>query len=407
MSRSIQFLGSLTAVLLLLLGLPSATQAQAPSTTARVTQVDTSRYPDVTLYVAVLDATNKPRSGLKQSDFGVIEDGKDVKITDFVGGGHVQINTALAIDRSGSMESDNKLDSAKEAAQTFTAQMQANDQTTIIPFESILDLNFPFSSDKGRITAAIDNISTDNSTGTAIYDAVVAGVNKLKDIEGRRFLVVLTDGQDNRSRNNAEKAITYANKYNQPVYTVGFGRQNAPGDDWINERVLRQVADQTGGEYFYAPDRSELVALYDRLAGSLHAEYRLTYRSPRPNYDGTKRDLRVSVEGLTSAGSYVEEHLINVHSSTPVGLALLLPLLALLVFPTLLRFWGRKLPKGPQTLVAQETKLVPQVQPLPPKAASPLQPASPNVTDTVCTKCGKALRTGARFCNGCGAKQTL
>src|SRR3954463_5382008 len=94
---------------------PIVAPAQTP---ARVTQVDTARYPDVMLYVGVTGADGKPVGGLAAKDFAVTEDGQPVKIDDFAGGAG-PISTVLVIDRSGSMEENDKIDGAQDAARAF------------------------------------------------------------------------------------------------------------------------------------------------------------------------------------------------------------------------------------------------------------------------------------------------
>src|SRR3954464_2584182 len=109
---------------------PSAAPALAP---ARVAQVDTAHYPDVTLYVGVTGPDGKPVGGLAAKDFAVTEDGQPVKIDDFAGGAG-PISTVLVIDRSGSMEENDKIDGAQDAARAFVEQMRPGDQTELITF---------------------------------------------------------------------------------------------------------------------------------------------------------------------------------------------------------------------------------------------------------------------------------
>jgi VWFA-related protein len=419
--------------LVLLAGLPGAAAAQSPAA-VRVTQVDTSKYPEVSIYVAVLDAAGQPRHGLSQHDFTLTEDGTPVDITAFNDGGG-QINTALVIDQSGSMREVGKLRGAQEAARTFVAQMRANDQTTLLAFNHASHPLHDLTGSQERLTSAIGRLYANG--GTAFYDAIIVGVDALRGVGGRRVLLVLTDGQDCRdtrpdvcpsyygSDASLDEAIAYANQHEQPVYVVGLGdRSSATNSDaGINEAVLQRIASESYGEYFYAPDAGQLAALYSRLAGNLQAEYQLTYISPRPAYDGTRRDIQVSVGALTSGGAYTERHLINVHSSPLVGLLLLLPLVGLLLLPSVLRRGGPgtaasapaespltiaiddeeeadtpTLPTGSAASTAPRTALLPETE------AAHRAPASVAAGPNFCHQCGSKLRPGAHFCGNCGTK---
>ncbi len=412
-------------LLLSLAGQPPAAHAQIPPPNVRVTQIDTSAYPEITLYVSATDANGQPIANLSRADFAVTEDGAPVDLIGFSGGassgGAHQINTALVIDRSGSMQDEHKLDGAQEAARAFVNQMQSGDYTTLIAFNHRTGTPQTFTNQRDRLERAIDRLRADG--GTALYDALVAGVDALEAREGRRVLLVLTDGQDEDSNRSLDTAITYANDYEQPVYVVGLGERNNNDINGVDEDVLRRIAEQTGGEYFYAPGADELAALYARLAGNIQAEYALTYRSPRPFYDGTRRDIQVSIGAAISSGSYTEQHLINVRSNPLVGLLLLLPLLGMLILPGINRRRGYNRPThdsaAAQSAPISPITVTPGDVPRCRECDDPLTPGaqfcSACGTDqngesgptaerrTFCDQCGQSLRPGARFCPRCGA----
>jgi VWFA-related protein len=431
---------------LLLAGLPPIAAAQPAVSDVRVTQVDTSRYPEVTLYVAATDAAGQPRGGLRRADFAVTEDGTPVEISAFDGGGGAMA-AALVLDRSRSMEERDKLRGAQDAARAFVQQMRPGDRTTLVSFHSRIRSEQPLTGQRDVLLHAVDRLRANG--GTALYDAVIAGVDALASAEGRRVLLLLTDGQDCRdvpegicpdaygSDATLDEAIAYANQHEQPLYVVGLGeRGHASSDErGINETVLQRLAADTYGDYFYAPRGDELAALYTRLASSVQNEYRLTYTSPRPFYDGTRRDIRVSVGGAASSGGYVERHLINVQSNPLVGLLLLLPLVGLLLLPTLARRtgWRPAWPLGQRrrngAADPQAARSVPVEDAAadtadtadstddsspgtPPETRSGAAPAASTTTATrtasathrFCHQCGTPLRPGSRFCGQCGAQ---
>jgi VWFA-related protein len=430
----------LPLALLLLVALPA--QAQSPPN-ARVAQVDTSAYPTVKLYVSVTDASGKPTPGLTARDFAITEDGQPITIDEFVGGGAGSIETVLVIDRSGSMDEDDKMDGAKDAARAFVRQMRPGDRTAVIAFSNAPELVQPFTGDTEQLDRAIRRIRP--SGATALYDSMIAGVEQLQGLGGRRALLLLTDGRDMlatgdptpASRATLSQAIQVAIKDGVSVQAIGLGDRDT--DDLrsgIDETVLKRIADETGGAYFYAPGAEQLSDLYRQLSAGMQQEYLITYRSPRPFYDGTRRDIRVSVAGAPAAsGAYVERHLINVHSDPAVGLLLLLPILGALFLPTLLR---RRRPttdqrpplrhgsgqattdhRPPQTgglpttgpLAAPAFGSVAATMPALASGSTIVQPADGATVLATgsgsCRACAAPLAgPDARFCMACGAAQT-
>jgi hypothetical protein len=350
-----------------------------------------------------------------------------------VGGGAGSIDTVLVIDRSGSMDENDKMEGAKEAARAFVRQMRPGDRTAVIAFSNAPDLVQPFTADTQLLDRAIRRIRPDGST--ALYDSLIAGVEQLHDLGGRRALLLLTDGRDMRatgdprpaSRATLDQAIEVAAKDGISVQAIGLGDRDA--DDvrgGIDEAVLKRIADETGGAYFYAPGADQLSDLYRRLSADMQQEYVITYRSPRPFYDGTRRDIRVSVSGAPAAsGAYVERHLINVHSDPAIGLLLLLPILGALFLPALLRRRTTN-DQRPTTNDQRPTQTdgLPTTGPLSAPALSAAAATMPALADgptvlqpvegaTVfatgaarCRACA-ALLAGpdARFCMACGAAQ--
>lgn len=384
----------LVLALLLLMSMPPAAPAAAaePPPPPTVTQVDASRYPEITVYVRVADAAGQPRAGLSAADFTLSEDGRPVAISGFASGAG-SVTAALVVDRSGSMDEAGKLRGAKDAALAFVQQMRPGDRTTLLAFNHRPDTEASLAASPEQLRAEIGRLRADG--GTALYDSIIAGVDALRDAPGRRALLVLADGQDCRddprcpdeygSRHSAGEAIAYAREAGQTVFVVGLGARNADDHAGVDEEVLRRIATQTGGEYFYAPEADTLATLYRRLASGIQQEYTLTYRSPRPFYDGTRRDIAVTVAGAQSGtADYLQQHLVNVRSNPVVGFVLLVPLVWALLLPGLLRRRGST--EQPLAQAATDTTL--------------LEVPAPRA---FCIECGRPIRAGAHFCSGCGA----
>ena len=416
----------LRLMLLVMLMCVSSGVVYADGKIVQVTQVDNSRYPEVTIYVSVTSAGGNILGGLKQDEFKVTEDGTPVQITAFKGGDQVALATVLVIDRSGSMDDENKLIGARQAAATFDDLMRAQDQAALVSFSESARVDQPFTSDKAVLTRAISALTPQG--GTAWYDGVYAAVNLFKSASGRRAIILLSDGLDNQSGHSLDAAITASRNAGIPVYAIGLGNQPGGSDllsqflgagSSYDETRLGRVAEQTGGKFYHAPTAAELKALYESLSVGMQHDYAITYRSPRPTNDGTRRNIDVTVGGATGGSQYLETHLLNIQSNVATGLMLILPLLVALIAP--LVFTKRRLTpaNAPSSAPASYIPPIeptppawmppvaawPTPRPAPPSAIQSVEPRSPAMTAT-CLKCGAVLRPEARFCAKCGTPRT-
>ncbi len=258
---------------------------------AEVRWIDKGNLRRITLYLSVFDGAGQTLFGLERGNFRVREDGIPVRIDDFVGAGYQPITAILAIDRSRSM-GFTKMAGAKEAALAFVQNLQdERDRVGIIAFnhqeETIFPLKFISVSDRPTLKDRIQYLYARG--GTAYYDTIYHAVQELGAVSGRRVVIALTDGIDEHSRRRLSSVIKYAQDNEVPLFTIGLGRD-------VEEWVLKKMAEQTGGEYHFAPSADELADLYRSIAERLKNEYALTYESPTPQLDGTKRHVVVTVE---------------------------------------------------------------------------------------------------------------
>lgn len=330
--------------LLLLCMLALAVGPVHAAVSARVTQIDKSQFPTVRVYVSVLDPGGTPVQGLQAGDFQVFEDNRPAPILEFLGGKGGPITVVLVLDRSGSMAEQGKLHSAREAAKTFLRLLRPGDQVAVVVFSERPDVLSSLTSDTATLSALLDQVGSGG--GTAHYDGVVEALRLLRSAVGRRAVISLTDGMDNSSRNRLETVLTMAIDDSVPVYTIGLGFKGVFGGlaAGIDERPLQRLAAESGGQYFYAPDASALKGLYRAILEQIEREYRLAYQSPRPDRDGTRRNVRVRVRSagteVDTGGTYLVAGVIGTVRPArlwPIFFALLVPLLALLVAPTALR----------------------------------------------------------------------
>jgi len=296
-----------TGLLLLLALSPLGTvAAQQQDTQVHITQVDNSKFPQVTVYVSVTNAAGEP-VGADPSTIEISENGQVMQPTSVSGGGQGgtgPLTTMLVIDISGSMDKNNKIGAAKDAAKAYVSQMRPGDQAGLIAFDSQVHNVQPLTGDIAALTSAIDGLQP--GSDTAMYNGIKEATAALEGVSGRKAIIVLSDGLDNRSSSNADDVVNSVGPSGVTISAIGFGDPGATGQAGIDEAGLKSLASRTGGQYAYATDAASVSALYQLYGQALQNEYAITYTSPGALRDGVNRNLTVSLTGtaVTAQGKY-------------------------------------------------------------------------------------------------------
>jgi len=321
---------------------PTATGAPG----AHITQVDTSQFPKVTVYVSVTDSNGEP-VGVSPSQLALQENGVPVKPDDIGGSGDIgPLATLLVMDISGSMNSSGKLQAAQDAARAYINQARPQDQIGLLSFNTKVEYVQPLTKNRQAMVDAIDALQAQGDT--AMYDALKQAMDILGSVSGRKAIIVLTDGLDNRSKHTSQEIIGTIGPAGLSISTVGLGdpKQSKSALSSLNEPALKTLAEQAGGGYGFAKDASSLRSLYERLGRALQSEYRFTYTTPSKLRDGVNRSLSVSLQNSKAtsglaAGAPVQYNPGGLvpEVATPASWGLFLALLAgltLLLFVPLL-----------------------------------------------------------------------
>lgn len=294
--RKLLPIGIVTIVVLALSGTPTMAQGSEQKPQAHITQVDTSQFPTVTVYISVTDDQGEP-VGIEPERLVLEEDGKTIQPDQMQGTAGVidSLTTMLVIDISGSMDAADKLNTAKSAAHSYVGQMRTGDQTGLLSFNTEIDYSQSITPDMQLLTVSIDSLVAGKDT--AMYDALVNAVDLLAPIPGRKAIIVLTDGMDNMSKSGLADVITTIGPSGLSISTVGLGNpeHKVATIAGIDEPALISLAMQAGGEYAYATDSDSLTNLYQRYARILQSEYAITYSSPGTLRDGLTRHLAITL----------------------------------------------------------------------------------------------------------------
>ena len=266
--------------------------------------------PTVTLYITVADEDGDPLvPPLAQGKFSLSENGIEIDQSvpannfDFSNSVTSPKSIALVLDISASME--DAIDEMQAAAVSFINMLAAPpDEAEIIRFAKTVEPVVPdpeFTSVKGDLIAAIQAAipkDFDFRDGTAMYDAVEQAVadTAVQGTDRRRAVVVIADGRDNSSSSiDLNGLIDLALDEGVPVFTIGLGDVNAEN--------MQQLADETGGQYYYAPDEGDLDAIYDQISDIISSQYTLAYDTASPCGDIISLDVVVEDGGLQGEDS--------------------------------------------------------------------------------------------------------
>jgi VWFA-related protein len=336
-----------------------------------VTQVDTSKFPTVTVYISVTDSTGEP-APVDLERIQLYENGKLITPESVTAvGGSAPLTTMLVMDISGSMAYGQKMESAKAAAIAYVNQMRKGDEAGLVSFNTKITYVQPTTTDRDALKSAIDGLTTESDT--AMYDAVYEAIDLLQAIAGRKAVIVLTDGMDNRSKHTAEEVLERIGPEGLTISTIGLGDPAKKTAEYagIDEPALKNLAQQAGGTYGYANDPESLKKLYEQYGRTLQSEYVITYTSPAALRDGLNRTLSVKLSESLSAvpgessfnpGGLVPEVASSPSYSWTLFVGLLILLVVLLLAPMGIQ-WAAALvqnrgkPEKPAKAAAPKIKL--------------------------------------------------
>jgi tight adherence protein B len=267
----------LAALVLALVAAPSALAA------VHIRAVDTSGFPAVRATVVAPLGSPTPRlreNAHPVAGYAAVNLGREKAIV-------------LALDRSQSMRG-RPLAEAVSAAQAFVAAAGAHDHVGLVGFGHNAFGITGFADSPADARSALDGLTVDAHSGTALYDAVTLAANRLAlDERLGRAIVVVTDGKDVSSTHTLDDAIDAARSAHAAVYTIGIGGPSFTPD------ALRRLASETGGSYHQATSAARLGAVYSTLADELARTWQLSYLTAAPR--GTVLRLDAAVGGAGSA----------------------------------------------------------------------------------------------------------
>ena len=284
-----------STLILLVLAAAAALAQQTPSQKHPQTtlKVDVKL---VNVYVTVTDAHGAPVAGLKKDNFTVLEDGIPETISVFDKESALPLSIALAIDTSLSTRHDLPLEqaSAKRFAKDIVRPV---DVLSVFGFNEAVSQSVSYTSDLKRIEEGIDHIRV--GAATALFDAVYLTSRSLDRRQGRKVLVLITDGGDTISKIDYQGAARAAEEAEALVYSIiVVPIENSAGRETGGEHALIQLSEDTGGKYYYATSMSQLDNAFRQISDELRTQYLLAYYpSQRVSYSEFRR-IQVRVKAM-------------------------------------------------------------------------------------------------------------
>ena len=261
-----------------------------------------SRADLVILSATAVDRHGRPVTGLRRDEFRVFEDGRPQHVEHFAEGRTAPARVLLLVDASGSMNAALKTTSARMAVTQLLAGMDPGDEVALAGFDHRYWGLVPFTLDRERVRAALGDLEPFGST--ALHDALDHAAHDLASAgEGRRAVVVVTDGVDTASALRPDDVLARSRALDVPIYPLSvvspvddpgselFARGERPAVATVGTAVLARYALLSGGASFTVSDLGGLQRAAAAILGELKHQYRLGYDPP----PGPPRFRRVEV----------------------------------------------------------------------------------------------------------------
>lgn len=282
----------------------------------------------VNLYLVVRGPGGRYITDLTAKDFRIFEDGAPQNIARFTTTDK-PLRVALVVDASRSMSKEDRLEKSKKAALQFLDILGDDDEGTVVSFSDTVNVLQGLSSDKALLSGAIDRISL--AQGTALYDAIWRTSILLEGFDGRRVMVLLSDGQDQAyngmeqgSLHTLDEALDRALRSEVMIFPIGLGEKlertfllewDYPGARSRENKslslagLLRHLADASGGRAIMSKGPGQLRKAFEEVAQDLRHQYTIAYSSTNSNRNGRWRKIRVEasareLEIVTRKGYY-------------------------------------------------------------------------------------------------------
>ena len=313
---------------MLLAGALLQASAQSPAPIERRAPATNSEQPVPTIQVQtrlvnvalnIVDAKGVPVGGLQRDQFEVTEDGKPQKIAIFERESVTPLSIVLAIDASESVLRNEGLE--KSAAKHFVKSLvREQDELDLMDFSDTVREIVPFTNQPKRIESGLNLLK--HGDATALYDAIYLAGQRLQSTSAangrRRVIVLITDGTDTTKGSRYEQALEQAQRAGAMVYSIIIVPVYADaGRNTGGEHALIQMAEDTGGKYYYVEDPKDLEPAFRHVSDDLRTQYLIGYYAPPRGKDDSFRRIKVRMRDPGLEGKLELRYRTGYYADTP------------------------------------------------------------------------------------------
>jgi Ca-activated chloride channel family protein len=251
----------------------------------------------VPIYATVIDSSGRLVPDLEQSDFSILDNGKPADVSLFSNESQ-PFSAVVMLDTSASMTANLKL--LNRAAEQFLLRLLPVDRAQVGAFNDKIQLSGTFTNDRDELIGALNDLYFGNPT--RLNDGIAAGLDALQGIEGRRVVLVFTDGEDTSSRLGFKSVLERARDEEVMVYSIGLESEYFNGMRVVKSRPsrdLRKISDETGGGYFELIKTADLAPTFTRVAQELRSQYLIGFAPTALDGKVHKLEVKVTRPGMT------------------------------------------------------------------------------------------------------------
>lgn len=260
----------------------------------------------VSVFVSVTDERGAPIGNLTKDNFNLFEDGVAQNISVFDKESALPLSVVLDIDTSLSTRKDLPLELT--SARRFVHDiLRPVDALSLYEFSEVVDEVVPFTADLKTIDQGISHVH--HGAATALYDALYLSSQTLERRQGRKVIVIITDGGDTASQVDYQQAVRAAQEADAIVYSIiDVPVEASAGRDLGGEHALIQISMDTGGRYFYATTVPQMDDAFRQISDELRTQYLLGYYPARRIADSDFRRIQVKVVAAPGSASFHVRH---------------------------------------------------------------------------------------------------
>lgn len=264
--------------------------------------LDRLRVDFVELFVGVHNRRGEVVDGLEGRDFEVFEEGVQQRIARFEFVRDLPVYAGLVLDTSTSMSEE--LEALMAAASRFFDKViRSKDRAAVMVFDDSMQIRVPLTNDTRILTDALEGLESRGDT--TLYDSLIESLFYFAGLDGKRALILISDGSDSASRYTFAEALEYAQRSGAAIYPIILGM--SPRDRMVRGRMLR-LAGETGGRAYFVTGVEGIDRVYAEIETDLRSQYLLAYQSTSRSSAGFRsievRVLRTGLKATTVPGYY-------------------------------------------------------------------------------------------------------